>query len=181
MTRQLLFIHGAGEGGYEGDKPLAASLQARLGDGYQVDGPEIDIDEAASDFGWPEQIGEKIAQANDGLVVVAHSFGASMLLKYLSESSVNRRIAGVFLLAAPFWSGDEAWKAGFKLKPGFADKLPFDVPIFLYHCTDDDEVPLSHFHHYNQQLIGAKFQEIETGGHQFDNNLAVVAEDIRSV
>src|SRR5690606_33334812 len=119
---------GAGEGGYEGDKPLAASLQTRVGGGYRMDGTEIHIDEAAPDYGWPEQIGEKITQANDGVIVVAHSFGASMLLKYLSENTLDRNIAGIFLLAAPFWSGSGAWKAGFRLKPGFADKLPVDVP-----------------------------------------------------
>lgn len=90
-------------------------------------------------------------------------------------------MAGIFLLAAPFWSGDEAWKAGFKLKPGFAGKLPADVPIFLYHCKDDDEVPLSHFHQYKQQLTRATFREIETGGHQFDSDLTIVAEDIRTL
>lgn len=181
MNRQVLFLHGAGEGGYEGDKPLAASLQTNLGDGYLVHSPEIHIDEAAPDFGWPKQIGKKITQADDGLILVGHSFGASMLLKYLSENTVNRKIAGIFLLAAPFWSGDEAWKAGFKLKPDFAGKIPVDVPMFLYQCKDDDEVPISHFYRYKQQLTQAKFREIQSGGHQFDNNLAIVAEDIRSL
>jgi len=181
MGTQLLFIHGAGEGGYEGDKPLVASLQASLGDGYHVDSPELRIDESAPDFGWPQQIGTYIAKADDGLVLVGHSFGASMLLKYLSENTVDTEIAGVFLLATPFWSGDEAWKAGFKLNPGFAGKLPVDAPIFLYHCRDDDEVRLSHFHQYRQKLTRATFRELESGGHQFDNDLTVVVEDIRSL
>ncbi len=54
-----------------------------------------------------------------------------MLLKYLSENTVNRKIAGIFLLAAPLWSGAEAWKAGFKLKYDFADKLPVDVVLIF--------------------------------------------------
>jgi uncharacterized protein len=36
MKRQLLFVHGGGEGTYEEDRTLAASLRDALGGGYQV-------------------------------------------------------------------------------------------------------------------------------------------------
>lgn len=180
MSKLILFIHGAGDGGYEADKALIASLQAALGKGYMISHSEMQWDESAPDFGWTKQIGEKIAKADNDLILAGHSFGASMLLKYLSENDINKTIKGVFLLAAPFWSGDEEWKAGLKLKAGFADDLPADVPFFLYHCQDDDEVPISHLDRYKQELPRANFREIKNGGHQLGNDLTLVAEDIRS-
>ncbi|MFC3199320.1 alpha/beta fold hydrolase [Parapedobacter deserti] len=181
MSKQILFIQGGGEGGYEADKELVTSLQAALGEEYMISYPEMRWDEAAADFGWTKQIGEEIAQADNGLVLVGHSFGASMILKYLSETTINKKIKGVFLLAAPFWSGDEAWKAGFKLKSDFANSLPADVVYYLYHSKDDDEVPIFHFHQYKKKLARANFREVNSGAHQFGNDLALVAEDIKSL
>lgn len=181
MSKQILFIHGAGDGGYEADKALVASLQAVLGKEYMISFQEMRWDESVPDFGWTKQIGEKIAKADNDLILLGHSFGASMLLKYLSENVVNKTIEGVFLMATPFWSGKEEWKAGLKLKTGFAANLPADVPFFLYHCKDDDEVPISHFDQYKQKLTRANFREIKSGGHQLGNDLTLIAENIRSL
>ncbi len=181
MSMQILFIHGAGDGGYEADEVLVASLRAALGKGYMIGNPEMQWDESALDFGWTKQIGEEIAKVDNELILAGHSFGASMILKCLSETTINKKIKGVFLLAAPFWSGNEEWKAGLKLKTDFAGNLPADVPFFLYHCKDDEEVPVSHFEQYRQKLTWANFREIKSGGHQLNNDLTLVAKDIKTL
>ncbi len=181
MSKHLLFIQGGGEGGYEADAALVASLQTALDKEYAIHYPEIKTDESASDFGWLRQIGEKISEAKIDIILVGHSFGASMILKYLSENSVTKKIAGIFLIATPFWNGNEDWQIGLKLSEKFADKLPDKVPIFLYHCQDDEEVPFFHFDHYKQKLTQATFREIKKGGHQLNNDLALVAHDIKSL
>jgi predicted alpha/beta hydrolase family esterase len=181
MSRQVLFIQGGGNGGYEADAALASSLQEALGVGYDVKYPLINANENAPDFGWTKQLAEKIAASGDNLFIVAHSFGASLLLKYLSENSPENKIAGIFLIATPFCHGDEAWKAGFKLQEDFAEKLPKGIPVFFYHCRDDEEVPFSHLSVYKQKLPRANFREIPRGGHQMNNDLSLVAEDIKSL
>jgi predicted alpha/beta hydrolase family esterase len=104
-----------------------------------------------------------------------------MLLKYFSENEIEKKIAGIFLMATPFWSGDEDWKQGLKLHSDFAANLPEHVPLFLYHCRDDQEVPFEHLSYYAQKLPWAKAREIATGGHQFNNDLSLVAKDIKSL
>ncbi len=180
-SKQILFIQGGGEGGYKADKPLVASLKTTLGKEYQVDYPKLQSDESASDFGWVQQIGERMSKTKGITILVGHSLGASMILKFLSESPVIKKIEGIFLLATPFWSGDEDWKAGLKLQENFAEKLPEEAPIFLYHCQDDEEVPFSHFNQYKEKLTQANFRKIESGGHQFNNDLALIAKDIKSL
>jgi len=180
-VKLILFIQGGGEGGYEADRALVNSLKTILGNRYQISYPEILSDESAPDFGWTKQIGREISKVNDDFILVGHSLGASMILKYLSENPVNKKIEGIFLIATPFWSGKEEWKAGLKLKSNFATKLPVDVPIFLYHCQDDEEVPFSHFGRYKREITQANFREIKNGGHQLNNDLTLIAEDIRSL
>ena len=179
MNKQILFIQGGGEGGYEVDKALVASLQAALGKEYVIKYPEIKSDESASDFGWIRQIGKNISEIKSDIILVGHSLGASMLLKYLSENFLKKKIAGIFLIATPFWNGNEDWQNGLKLKKDFADKLPYEVPVFFYHCQDDEEIPFSTLEHYKQELTHAIFREIKSGGHQLNNDLTLVANDIK--
>lgn len=176
---QVLFIQGGGDGGYEADKALAESLQEHLGKEYDVAYPEFKADETLPDYGWMNQIGVHIHSMKDDFILTGHSFGASMILKYLSENRVRRRIKGIFLLATPFWSRNEAWQKGLKLKDNFSAKLPVDVPIFLYHCRDDEEVPFSHLHLYKQKLSVATFRGLKSGGHQFNNHLALIGKDMK--
>ncbi|HRP57213.1 alpha/beta hydrolase [Agriterribacter sp.] len=180
-AKKLLFIQGGGNNGYGADEALVASLKQHLGKGYQINYPKIQSDETALDFGWTKQIGLHIDSIGRDLILVGHSFGASMILKYLSEHPVNKTIEGIFLLATPFWSGNEEWQKGLQLRDHFADSLPDEAPLFLYHCRDDEEVPFSHLDQYRRKLNKATFRDIPGGGHQFNNDLFYIAGDIKTL
>jgi uncharacterized protein len=68
-----------------------------------------------------------------------------------------------------------------KLQEDFAGKLPNEVPLFFYHCKDDEAVSFSHLSHYRQTITKATFREIISGGHQLNNGLTVVVQDIHSI
>ena len=181
MHYQLLFIQGGGgDEDYKADAKLVASLRQALGNAYTVHYPRLS-DDSSPDFGRIKQIGKEISLVKDEIILVGHSLGASMLLKYLSENEVKKKIAGIFLISTPFWSGQEDWKQGLKLHEDFPDKLPKNVPVFLYHCRDDEEVPFEHLSLYAQKLPRAIVREVGSGGHQLNNNLSLVAKDIKSL
>ncbi|MDB5155806.1 MAG: hypothetical protein JWR50_513 [Mucilaginibacter sp.] len=179
MSKQVLFIQGGGNGGYGADAKLVASLQKALGKAYELHYPQVQTDEAAPDFGWLKQISAAIGQLNGTIILVAHSLGASLLLKYLAENEVQKKVAGIFLLATPFWGGSEQWIQGLKLQEGFAEKLPENSRIFFYHCRDDGEVPFDQLAAYRHKLPAATFREMESCGHQFGNDLSLVANNIK--
>lgn len=181
MKKHILFIQGGGENGHEADAALVNSLEQALGDDYEVIYPQLPADENASDFGWPRQIGEKIHDIKGDVILVAHSVGASLLLKYLSEEKVKKKIIGIFLLATPYWAGDEDWKEGLKLQDDFASKLPEQVPIFLYHNMDDEEVPIENLSTYARKMPQATIHRLARGGHQFNNDLQFLARDIKKI
>jgi hypothetical protein len=183
MTKNVLFIQGGGNGGYETDAKLVASLRKALGTAYKVHYPKMLLDETVPDFGpqWLKQIGKEISSVKGEVILAAHSLGASMLLKYLSENKIKKNITGIFLISTPFWSGNEDWMQPLKLQEDFSENLPKDVPTFFYQCRDDEVVPFDHFTSYKQNLPWAVFREISHGGHQLNNDLTPVANDIKSL
>ena len=181
--KHILFIHGGGDDSneaYKADGILADSLRECLGNDYVVSFPRMK-EENSPDFGWPRQISEEVNKIKGDIILVGHSLGGSMTLKYLSEMQVSKKIKAVFLLAPPHWTGNEDWKQGLKLKNDFANKLPEGIPLYLYQCTDDDVVPLAHHTWYVQQLPNATVHKIEKGGHQFNDDLAFLAKDIKNI
>jgi predicted alpha/beta hydrolase family esterase len=175
--KQVLFIQGGGEGGYEADAKLVSSLRAALGTAYTVQYPRMHVEDKP-DFGWGPQIGKAIAASKSGVALVGHSLGASMLVKYIAEHEIKNQIAGIFLISTPFWG---AAHEGLALQEGFADRLPNDVPIFLYYAIDDEEVGVAHADMYAQKLPRATVRKIARGGHQLGNDLTPVAKDIASL
>jgi Alpha/beta hydrolase family len=94
MKKQVLFIHGGGEGAYEGDKKLAASLRDALGTAYNVRYPKMPDEERPEYEAWKDQIAEELAGLDSEVILVGHSLGASILLKYLSEEKTENPLPG---------------------------------------------------------------------------------------
>ena len=181
MKKQITFFHGgATQEDYDADAKLVDSLKSTLGGEFTVHYPMLP-EEEVPDLGRRKQVSYEISASEEDVVLVGHSLGASMLLAYLSENNISKRIAGIFLIATPFWSGHEDWVKAFKLQSDFADRLDKNIPLFFYHCRDDKEVPFTHLSIYKQKLPWATFREISEGGHQFNNDLSVVADDIKKL
>jgi predicted alpha/beta hydrolase family esterase len=165
MKKPILFIQGGGAGAYEEDKELAASLQAVLGVEYTVLYPQMPNEDNPEDEEWKTQISKELAALDGTVILVGHSVGAAVLLIVLSEENVEKPIAGVFLIAPPYWDG-------------FAPQLPKGLPVFLYHSRDDEVVPFEHLTRYAEKLPQATIREFNGRGHQLNNDLSEVAADI---
>ena len=180
MVKNVIFFHGGSEEDYEADAKLVDSLKSKLGSGYSVHYPLLP-DNGTPDMGRRKQISHEISASEENVILVGHSLGASMLLVCLSEIQIRKKMSGIFLLATPFWNGKEDWVEPFKLKPNFANEIDKNTPLFFYHCRDDEEVPFDQMATYKLQLPWATFREISVGGHQFNNDLTMVANDIKSI
>ena len=66
------------------------------------------------------------------------------------------------------------------LPQDFAAMLPAIPRIFMYHSRDDEVVPFAHLALYAAKLPQATIRVLGRRRHQFGNDLAEVAEDIRS-
>lgn len=178
MMRQVLFVHGGGEGAHEVDERLAANLQDGLGAAYDVRCPQMPEEDSAGYEAWRDRISQELAALDGEMILVGHSAGGSVLLKYLSEGKLERPVGGLFLIAPPYF-GAEDWEVGeYELREDFASKLPGELPVFFYHSRDDEVVPFVHLALYREKLPQAHFHEVDGRGHQFDDDLSEVARDI---
>jgi predicted alpha/beta hydrolase family esterase len=181
MTRGALFVHGAGQGAHEADKKLAASLEDALGSGYEVRSPKMPDEDSPEIEAWKGRISPELAAMDGEVVLVGHSVGALILLKYLSEQEPEKPVGGVYLVATPYvgtggWEVEEG-----ALREDFASRLPERLPVFLYHGREDEVVPFEHLALYAEALPRATVREFDGRGHQFDEDLSKVALDIQEL
>jgi predicted alpha/beta hydrolase family esterase len=180
VKKPVLFIHGAGEGAFEEDRLLAASLQNALGLAYDVHYPKMPEEDSAMYEDWKAPIERELDILDDNVILVGHSVGGSVLVKYLSEEQLDKSISSLFLLATPYWGADEFWKWDEARLPQDVAATLAKIPrIFLYHSRDNDVVPFAHLALYAAKLPQATIREFDERGHQFGNDLAEVAEAIK--
>lgn len=179
MAKNVLFIHGAGEGAYEEDVMLAQSLQHELGSAYTVHFPRMVNEDSPEYSDWQSQITEVIASLSEPIYLAGHSIGGSVVLKYTLDHKEKHLIAGLFLIATPFWGADEFWKWDEVSLPNDANDRLEGIPVFLYHNKKDQIVPFNHLSLYAENLPDAIIREVDKEGHQLSNDLSDVALDIR--
>jgi len=179
MTTPILFIQGAGEGAWEADSKLAENLQSHLGPGYAVHIPKMPDEDNPDLSTWIRTIADELERRGPGTLLVGHSFGGSVIARALCDP-IGTMPGGVFLVAAPFW-GDDDWQLPtIELPPDAASRFP-DVPVFLYHGTADETVPVAHLEKFAKALPQAKAQKLSGRDHQLNDDLTEVAADIAAL
>ena len=164
---KLLFLHGAR--GYAEDQVIADGLGSVLG--IDVDFPELP-DEDMSYESWAGVIRERLRAMGSRDIVVAHSFGASILLRVLAEEAREFPTRAT-LLAMPDWSPNGWGVADY----AFTGPEP-DVHLSLHHCRDDEVVEFDHLALNARALPSARLTEHVAGGHQFEGLTDTIASDI---
>jgi predicted alpha/beta hydrolase family esterase len=180
MSRQVLFLQGAGAGTHdEWDNKLVDSLTDSLGPEYDIRYPRIPNDGDAAYEVWKAALEPELAALDDGAILIAHSVGAAVLIRALAEGTSEHEVGAVFFIAAPFF-GDGGW-------PGEDLGLPEDVAarlpsvIHFYHGLKDDTAPPSHVELYERLIPQAQVHRLPGRDHQLNNDLREIATAIRSL
>ncbi|WP_181350788.1 alpha/beta hydrolase [Thalassobacillus sp. CUG 92003] len=183
MKKQVLCIHSAGpQEGNQGSSHLIAYLQQLLGTEYSILTPAMPDPENPNYARWKSKLASELAALNGEVILIGHSLGGSVLLKFLSEEACDLVIKGLFLLGSPYWGVDQDWVAEeFELPSDFTSTLPLIRHLFLYHSRDDDVVPLTHMEQYVRKLPHAKTRVFKHQGHLFENGVAELISDIQSL
>lgn len=179
-TKPVLFVQGGGRGTHDSwDNKLVASLEQALGPDYAIRYPRMSDESDPDAAAWKQTIAREISKLSDGMFLVGHSVGAAILVDHLAGSATERRVAGVFLIAAPF-IGDGGWPSG-DLRPTrqTAIALRGSAPLYFYQGRDDDTVPLSHIDMFATAFPAATIRRLEGRNHQLNDDLSEVARDIK--
>ena len=174
----VLFIPGAGDPRHpQGSGHLAAYLRRELGGTFNVVAPAMPDPTEPTYGAWRDSIAGLLPDLGENPLLVGHSLGASVLLKYLAEGTDEEPIAGLFLVATPFWGSD---LPDFALPDGW-ERTVSDIPTFLYHSRDDPEIPISHLRRYQEHLPNATSRLIDGAEHSFTDGLPQLVADIRAI
>jgi predicted alpha/beta hydrolase family esterase len=180
-TQPVLFIQGAGSMyAPEGSGQLAAYLARELSTGYGVIAPEMPDADNPHYQPWRDRIAQELEAIDKEVIFIGHSFGGSVLLKYLAEGSYQKPVRGLFLVSVPNW-GPDGWAYDEYAAPNdVGSRLPASR-IFLYHSRDDPEVPFAHLGYYQENLPMATVRPIDGSEHSFVDGLPTLVDDIRSL
>lgn len=182
QSTPVLFIQGGGDGAHDADARLVANLRSELGAGYEMRFPRMPNESESPYDLWSEVIASELARMGAGAILVGHSIGASVLIKWLTEVTPTQRLAAAFLIAAPFWHDHDIWRwKEVELPRDASARLPRRLPVFFYHGTHDEVVPVAHVEMYERAFPAAHILRLDGRNHQLDDNLAEVARDIRSL
>jgi len=181
VTRQVLFVQGAGAGTHDAwDDKLVDSLRRELGDGYDVRYPRMPDEDDPSYVPWTAAIRHELAQLDDGAVVVGHSLGATILISTLAEQPTEHALGAIVLIAPPF-VGPGGWPGGeFELPNDLGTRLPDAVSVHLFLGQQDETVASSHADRYAEAIPQASVHLLPGRDHQLNNDLSEVADAIRN-
>jgi predicted alpha/beta hydrolase family esterase len=168
MPKTVFLLHSAGpQGPGKGSDGFIAILKAALGPGYAVKHPVMPAPDKPDYDTWKVVIGKELAKLENGSVLIGHSLGGSLLLKYLSEEQCSRKFSALFMVAAPFWGLPKWNRAEFILEKGFSRKVTQPGKIFVYHTKDDKIVSDEHVARYTKTIPHATFRTVDGYGHTF--------------
>jgi len=174
----IFFIQGGGKGAYNADKRLVSYLLNALGENYEIVYPKMPDEDDPDYEAYKVKIEQALKKIDSDLILVGHSVGGCILLKYITENKIDKNILGIFLASTPFW-GEGGWQfEGFSLDNKLASKITANIPMFFYHSTNDETVPFSHLSLYKEKFPHAKFRKIVERGHQLGNDLSEMVKDI---
>ena len=183
MSKQIFIAHSGGAQGSpgQGSHDFVEWLSKSLGNGYEIQCPIIEDPEAPEFSMWKSMFNHKLANLTGEVILIGHSLGGSMLLKYISEEETNLRIKGLLLISVPYW-GRDGWNVNdFTLKGNFQNHLPELRKVHLYHCLNDPIVPCDHMKHYQTHFTDAIAHQLSGNDHAFKNGLQKVVETIKSL
>ncbi len=183
-TTSILFIHGAGTPQFhQGSLGIIEYLQHKLNHSFPFFAPIMPHPDQPDMISWMDEIDSKIHGNNcSNWLLIGHSFGGSVLLKYILERSLEVNVLGLFLIAAPCWGSDQDWQfEEFRLKEELLPGLNIQkLPIYFYHSEDDQVVPIAHLHSYAALLPHAHINSMAGCGHYFVQGIPVLVRDIQS-
>lgn len=181
MSTTILIIHGAGDRSFWiMTQKWVPFLKSSLGPGYDVVAPEMPTPKYPQFAKWKNLIKKTIAGIRGPIILVGHSLGGTVLLKYLAEVAIPNPITGLYLIASPYFSGDQGWN----YQDFFIHKDPTELlgqfPVYSYHSTDDLVVPVAHQGFYASKFPTAIVRTLSGHGHEYSKKEFIeIIEDIR--
>ncbi len=178
--KKIFFAHSAGPqyGEGKGSYNLVKYLRSKLYGAYDILFPKIAEPKAPTYAKFKAMFVSSLAKITEPVILIGHSLGGSLLLKYLSEEKPDISIAGLFLVSTPHWKSN---MKEFELKENFQNSLKEIPAVFLYRSKNDADVPVDNLQFYKSAFNNAVVHELPGKEHIFTKGLPELVSDIKSL
>jgi predicted alpha/beta hydrolase family esterase len=181
MNYQILFIQGAGNVTTEEEQVIVDALRNKLGDAFTIILPPIQDADHPTYLNWETALTTNLDRLSGKVIILGHSFGASVILKHFSMVPVPGKVIGMILFGVPYWK-DQNWDVSeYEIKDEFLDNLGKLNNIYFYHSVDDEVIPNGQFKSYQKLIPNAHWRVLSGIDHSYHGAIPEMIEDIEGL
>lgn len=181
MSYQILFIQGAGNVTTQEEQVIVDGLKHKLGDEFTIILPPIKDADNPTYLNWETALTTNLNDLSGNVILLGHSFGASVILKHFSKVPVPGKIIGMLLFGVPYWK-DQNWDiSDYAIEDEYLDNLAKLDNIYFYHSVDDEVIPNNQFKSYRKLIPNAHWRVLSGIDHSFHGAIPDIIEDIQDL
>ncbi len=166
-------------------KSWRENLANNFGKDFELFYPKMPNGQDAKYEEWKTWFEKLIPFLHDDVILVGHSLGGLLLIKYLSENEFPKKIRALFTVATPYTGRNmkHSREMGGTFTPGndLSGVTRQVNKLFMYHSKEDPVVPFADFEMYQTKLSGATARVFENRGHFNMETLPEIVEDIKEL
>lgn len=181
MNYEILLIQGAGAVTRQEEQVIAEALKAKLGHNFTVLLPAIKNADHPTYQAWEETLTTNLNNLSGNVILLGHSFGASVILKHFSRAPLPGKVIGIILFGVPYWK-DQHWDISeYEIEDDCVPNLSKLNNIYFYHSTDDEVVPDHQFKSYQKLIPQAHWRVLSGVDHTYHGAIPGIIADIREL
>lgn len=160
---KIVLIHGFKASSQTGFFPWLKDELHKLG--HEVIVPDLPQPDSPDPEAWTKALLEEVGTVDEQTIVVGHSLGGTMALRFLEAVEAVSTPKACILIGTPWMIKDEKFR-GF-----FMSELDFDVLMWkaarfvVLHSRDDKVIPFDHAEKYVKVLHGKLVERNNGEGH----------------
>lgn len=170
MMKHIVFVHSAGvQSVTSGSNPLIRKTKEQI-EPMNWHASEYPRDAGQIYDNWVKVLIKSLGEVpvDEPVILVGHSFGGTVITKYLTENQVAHNIEKVIMIGSPFFGCDEKFNDPQNIITG-----ELKVAVSLYHIQskDDDRVSISHQDCWKEAFPEIQLITEESGLHEFHDGI----------
>ncbi len=129
---------------------------------------------------WFKLLSDEICPLTEDDILVGHSLGGAMLLRFLDNAEARTLPKGVVTVGAPWFINHEQLRSFFPMDFDY-EVIMWKAKLFtVIHSKDDKVVPFDHAEKY-QKMLHANLVETQSDGHFQGEQYPVILEEIQKI
>lgn len=181
MSYEILLIQGAGEVTRAEEQEILDALNAKLGDDFNMLLPAIKDADNPTYAAWETALVTNLNSLSGKVILLGHSFGASVILKHFSKEPVPDKVIGMILFGVPYWK-EQNWDVSeYEIEEDCLVNLSKLENIYFYHSTDDEVIPDQQFKSYQKLIPKAHWRVLSGVDHSYHGAIPNMVADIREL